>query len=119
MPVARPNRAPLIALTALAALFAATTGLLTALYTSAAGERDEHVVSRAQRELALTGVAEQQEQVDQALADHRSRESALSGEHDLLTRCAEAAEAYFDLPPEQSPESSRLFRVMYDVCPLI
>ena len=118
-PPARPSRAPIIALTALAAAFAIATGLFTVLYLGERGDRDAVAATRADQERTLTDLAGKQDDADATLETNRSRESTLTAEHDLLTQCVEAAKGYFDLPPEQTPESSRLFRVMYDICPQI
>ncbi|MER5265315.1 hypothetical protein ABTZ99_24875 [Actinosynnema sp. NPDC002837] len=118
-PPARPGRAPIVALTALAAVFAIVAGLFTVLYLGERADRNALAATRADQERTLADVSGKQEEADATLETNRSRESTLSTEHDLLTRCVEAAKGYFDLPPEQSPESSRLFRIMYDVCPQI
>lgn len=118
-PPAPAGRAPIVALTVLAAVFALVTGLFTVLYLGERADRDAIAATRADQERSLADVTGKQDAADATLATNRSRESALSSEHDLLTRCVEAAKGYFDLPPGQSPESSRLFRVMYDVCPQI
>ncbi|WP_158852035.1 hypothetical protein [Saccharothrix deserti] len=118
-PVARPSRAPIIALTTLAAVFAIVAGLFTVLYVGETSDRDQVAATRADKEGALSDLTEKQDEADNTLETNRSRESTLTSEHDLLTQCVDAAKAYFDLPPEQSPESSRLFRIMYDVCPQI
>ncbi|XVS62818.1 hypothetical protein ACQPYE_31840 [Actinosynnema sp. CA-299493] len=118
-PPARPSRTPIVALIALAAVLALVTGLFTVLYLGERADRDAIAATRSDQERSLADVTGKQEEVDATLETNRSRESTLSGEHDLLTRCVEAAKGYFDLPPEQTPESSRLFRVMYDVCPQI
>ncbi|WP_148088970.1 hypothetical protein [Saccharothrix texasensis] len=118
-PPARPSRKPVVVLTALAAVLALATGLFTVLYLGERADRDALAATRSDQERSLADVTGKQEEVDATLESNRSRESTLSGEHDLLTRCVEAAKGYFDLPPEQTPESSRLFRVMYDVCPQI
>jgi hypothetical protein len=118
-PPARPSRAPIVALTALAAVFALVAGVFTVLYLGERADRDALAAARADQERSLADVSGKQEEADATLETNRSRESTLSTEHDLLTRCVEAAKGYFDLPPEQSPESSRLFRIMYDVCPQI
>lgn len=118
-PPARPNRAPTVALTVLAAVLALVTGLFTVLYLGERADRDAFATTRADQERTLADVAGKQEEADATLETNRSRESALSTEHDLLTRCVEAAKGYFDLPPERTPESSRLFRIMYDICPQI
>jgi hypothetical protein len=118
-PPARPSRAPIIALTTLAVVFAIVAGLFTALYAGARSDRDDTATARADKERTLADVTERQDAADEALESKRSRESILTDEHDLLTRCVEAAKGYFDLPAEQSPESSRLFRIMYEVCPQI
>ncbi|MCC8251083.1 hypothetical protein [Saccharothrix luteola] len=118
-PPARPSRAPIVALTALAAVFALVAGLFTVLYLGERADRNALAATRADQERTLADVSGKQEEADATLETNRSREFTLSTEHDLLTRCVEAAKGYFDLPPEQSPESSRLFRIMYDVCPQI
>ncbi|MFD0204641.1 MULTISPECIES: hypothetical protein [Saccharothrix] len=118
-PTTGPSRAPIVALTALAAVFALVAGLFTVLYLGERTDRDTIATTRADRERTLATVAERQEQADATLGTNRSRESTLTTQHDLLTRCVEAAKGYFALPPGQTPESSRLFRVMYDVCPQI
>ncbi len=114
---ARPSRAPIVALTALAAVLALATGLFTLLYLGERADRDAIAATRQDTERTLADVAEEQGETDATLETNRSRESTLTTEHGLLTRCVEAAKGYFALPPEQTPESSRLFRIMYDVCP--
>lgn len=116
---ARPGRAPIAALIAAAAVLALVTGLFTVLYLGERSDRDAVAATRADRERSLADVAAKQDEADATLETNRSRESTLTTEHDLLTECVEAAKGYFDLPAEQTPESSRLFRIMYDVCPQI
>lgn len=113
------NRTPVIALSALAAFFAIVTGLFTWLLVNESATRDRHAAIRAEDERVAAEIADQLEQADQNLAGTRSHESALTAQQDLLTRCVDATKGYFDLPPEDTPESSRLFRIMYDVCPQI
>ncbi|NUS62282.1 MAG: hypothetical protein HOQ46_01385 [Saccharothrix sp.] len=116
---ARPGRAPIVALIAAAAVLALVTGLFTVLYLGERADRDAVAATRADQERSLADVAVKQDEADATLETNRSRESTLTVEHDLLTECVEAAKGYFDLPAEQTPESSRLFRIMYDVCPQI
>jgi hypothetical protein len=118
-PPAPPSRAPIVALTVLAAVFALVAGLFTVLHLGERADRDAIAATRADQERRLADVAGKQDEVDATLETNRSRESTLSTEHDLLTRCVEAAKGYFALPPERTPESSRLFRIMYDICPQI
>ncbi|MFJ6676264.1 hypothetical protein ACIQMJ_34630 [Actinosynnema sp. NPDC091369] len=118
-PPGPPSRTPIVVLTAVAAVLAVVAGLFTVLYLGERTDRDATAAARADRERTLADVTAKQDEADSALETNRSRESVLEGEHDLLTECADAAKAYFDLPPEQTPESSRLFRIMYDVCPQI
>ncbi|PSL45270.1 hypothetical protein B0I31_12747 [Saccharothrix carnea] len=118
-PTTGPSRAPVVALSALAAVFALVAGLFTALYLGERTDRDTIASTRADQERTLANVTGRQEQADATLETNRSRESTLTTQHDLLTQCVEAAKGYFALPPGQTPESSRLFRVMYDVCPQI
>lgn len=118
-PPARPSRAPIVALIAVAAVLALVTGLFTVLYLGERTDRDALAATRADQERSLADVAERQDRADETLESNRSRESTLTATHDLLTQCVEAAKGYFDLPAEQSPESSRLFRIMYDICPQI
>ncbi|MCE6994081.1 hypothetical protein LZG04_04530 [Saccharothrix sp. S26] len=118
-PPARAGRAPLVALTALAAVLAVATGVFTVLYLGERADRDATAATRAEQERTLADVTAKQGAADTTLEGNRSRESTLTAEHDLLTQCVDAAKGYFALPPEQTPESSRLFRIMYDVCPQI
>jgi uncharacterized protein HemX len=113
------GRAPIVALIAVAAVLALVTGLFTVLYLGERTDRDAVAATRADRERGLADVAAKQDEADATLETNRSRESTLTSEHDLLTQCVEAAKGYFDLPAEQTPESSRLFRIMYDICPQI
>ncbi|MFD1147387.1 hypothetical protein [Saccharothrix hoggarensis] len=113
------GRVPIVVLTALAVVFAVVAGVFTALYASERAELDRTTATRADRERALADVTAQQAEADRTLDTTRSRETTLTAEHDLLTECVDAAKGYFDLPPGPSPESSRLFGVMYDVCPQI
>ncbi|NUT48779.1 MAG: hypothetical protein HOV94_15945 [Saccharothrix sp.] len=103
----------------LAAALVVATGVFTALYLGERADRDGVAATRQDRERSVAEVRDRQGPADRRLADDRDRASALTTENDLLTSCVDAARAYFDLPPGQTPESSRLFRVMYDVCPQI
>ena len=98
---------------------AAGEGRLTLEELGERTDRDALAATRADQERSLADVAGRQDRADETLESNRSRESTLTATHDLLTQCVEAAKGYFDLPAEQSPESSRLFRVMYDICPQI
>ncbi|MBY8854097.1 hypothetical protein K7G98_40050, partial [Saccharothrix sp. MB29] len=90
--------------------------VFTVLHADAGDERDRLTAARLEEERALSGLQAQQEEADRVLEDNRSRHTTLTTRHDVLTRCVDAAKAYFDLPPLDSPESSRLFRIMYEVC---
>ncbi|GAB2987599.1 hypothetical protein [Saccharothrix stipae] len=118
-PPARPSRAPVVVLIALAAVLAIATATFTVLYFGERADRDGVAATRVDRERGLADLREQQDELDAALESNRSRESTLSIENGLLSTCVEAAKGYFDLPAGQTPESSRLFEVMYDTCPLI
>ncbi|MDU0289047.1 hypothetical protein [Saccharothrix longispora] len=117
--VPRPGRAPVVVLTALAVVFAVVAAVFTVLHADAGDERDRLTAARLEEERALSGLQAQQEEADRVLEDNRSRHTTLTTRHDVLTRCVDAAKAYFDLPPLDSPESSRLFRIMYEVCPQV
>ncbi|MEU4446062.1 hypothetical protein AB0K14_31945 [Actinosynnema sp. NPDC050801] len=118
-PPARPSRAPVVVLIALAAVLAIATATFTVLYFGERADRDGVAATVVDRERSLADLRGQQEELDAALESNRSRQSTLSTENGLLSTCVEAAKGYFDLPPGRTPESSRLFEVMYDTCPLI
>jgi hypothetical protein len=117
---ATPSRAPIVVLTVMATVFALATAVFTFLYLGERADRDAAAATRADRERVLADVRGRQDELDRALGTNRTRETALTTDNNLLTTCVEAAKQYFDLPPgQQSPERSRVFRVMYDVCPKI
>ncbi|MEU7527795.1 hypothetical protein AB0A74_18840 [Saccharothrix sp. NPDC042600] len=113
------SRAPIIALAAVAALFLATAAVFTVLFLNERTETDRLTSAKAAQDSTAADVAKEREDADKSLADKRSQHSALDAEHDLLTQCVEATKAYFKLPVGDSPESERLFKIMYDVCPRI
>jgi type IV secretory pathway VirB10-like protein len=114
-----PSRAPIVVLTVMATVFALAATVFTFLYFGERADRDGTAATRADRERVLAEVRGRQDELDRALGANRTREAALTTDNNLLSTCVEAAKQYFDLPPGQSPERSRVFRVMYDVCPKI
>ncbi|XVV01831.1 hypothetical protein ACQPW3_31225 [Actinosynnema sp. CA-248983] len=113
------SRAPIIALSAVAALFLATAAVFTVLFVNERNETDRLTAARAAQETAAGEVAKERAEADKSLADKRSRQNDLDAERDLLTQCVDATKAYFKLPVGNSPESDRLFKIMYDICPKI
>ncbi|MFI9814443.1 hypothetical protein [Saccharothrix variisporea] len=113
------NRAPIVALSAVAALFLATAAVFTVLYFGQRSETDRLTTARATEESTAADVAREREEADQSLEEKRSRKSSLDSQQSVLTKCTEATKAYMKLPVGDSPESNRLFQIMYETCPLI
>ncbi|GAA3869507.1 hypothetical protein GCM10022243_38730 [Saccharothrix violaceirubra] len=119
-PQQQPRRKPpILVLSIVAAVLAVVAGVFTVLYVTKNGELGDTTAARAGKDGELAGVKDDQAKADKGLSDNKSKESSLKDEHDLLTQCVDATKAYFALPAGQTPESSRLFRIMYDICPKI
>ncbi|MEJ2857327.1 MULTISPECIES: hypothetical protein [unclassified Saccharothrix] len=113
------NRAPIIVLSVVAALFLATAAVFTVLYFDQSSETDRLTTARSAEESTAADVAKEREEADESLKEKRSRKSALDSEQSVLTKCTEATKAYLKLPVGDSPESDRLFKIMYEICPLV
>jgi hypothetical protein len=113
------NRAPIVALSVVTALFLATAAVFTVLYFGQRSDTARLTTARATEESTAADVAREREEADKSLADKRSRKSDLEAENSVLTRCTEATKAYMKLPAGDSAESDRLFKIMYETCPLV
>lgn len=113
------NRAPIVVLSAVAALFLATAAVFTVLYFGQRSETTRLTTAHAAEQSTAADVVREREEADESLAEKRSRKSSLESEQSVLTKCTEATKAYLKLPVGDSPESNRLFEIMYEMCPLI
>ncbi|MEU5694464.1 hypothetical protein [Actinosynnema sp. NPDC020468] len=119
-PAAKPaGRKPIVVLGVLAGVFLVVAGVFLALYLVKNGEYDRTSANRAEKDRELSSVKDDQGKEKKTLEGNKSKESSLKNEHDLLTQCVDASKAYLALPRGVTPESTRLFNIMYDICPQI